>query len=248
MRQKELDEKKKEVLPKEFELYRDCLIFDGERFDQLEREFQEEVCIGDVQIDADEKEILKLNPNFAVLKYLDEELQERDIELGQAKVRYELRKRKEEEALKDYVIGAERKRKLHKADKENSKNQYNKERKSRADEKENKEIEDAVNRMIYDPEKRLFNYANRRATDLKENNKVTLPKPGSPKEEAELEMMRKIILDEFNKYKRTVEQESKNKEREKSEKKKNRKKDIEDKDTEKEKENRNQEWLNLTPS
>ena len=33
---------------------------------------------------------------------------------------------------------------------------------------------------------------------------MTLPKSGPPKEEAELEMIRKILIDEFRKYKKTV--------------------------------------------
>ena len=43
-----------------------CILFDGKRFNQIERGFHDEVCIGDVKVYADEKEILKLNPSNVV--------------------------------------------------------------------------------------------------------------------------------------------------------------------------------------
>ena len=73
------------------------------------------------------------------------------------------------------------------------------------------EIEDAESRMIFDPVDRIFDYAKRRVTDLKENVKVSMPKPCSPKEEAELEMIRKVVMETFIDYKRAIEKNNNNK-------------------------------------
>ena len=55
--------------------------------------------------------------------------------------------------------------------------------------KKDEEIDEARSRMIFDPERKIFDYAKRRTTDLEENTKVTLPKSGEAKQEAELEMI-----------------------------------------------------------
>ena len=256
VRKKEIEYKKREGVPKELEFYRECLIFDGERLKEREIREQEVTCIGEVDLDADEKAILRLNPNFAVMKCLDEEEIERDVELAHAKLRYELRRVKEEKELEEYEYGDERKMKQQK---KNIEKEIFKER-------DKEDLQEARSRMIFDPTKKVFDYANRRVTDLKENTRITLPKAGSPKEEAELEMMRKIVIEEFNKYKKEVEEtntkssldQKKNKRKEKREKEmiaaKERNEDSDniiekeiEKETEK-KDNRNQEWKNLTSS
>ena len=83
------------VIPEEIESYKNCIVFDPERFDKLKEASIEKLTIGNVNIDDDEKAALRLHPNFAVLKYLDEEEQERDIELGLTKLRFEARNREE---------------------------------------------------------------------------------------------------------------------------------------------------------
>ena len=55
--------------------------------------------IGKVELDVDEKVILKLNQNFAIMKYFDGEQMERDVELGLSKLRYKIRNRKEEKKI-----------------------------------------------------------------------------------------------------------------------------------------------------
>ena len=42
---------------------------------------------------------------------------------------------------------------------------------------EMQEIIEAKSRQYYDPEEKVFNYGKKRATDLKENSRVTLPRP-----------------------------------------------------------------------
>ena len=57
--------------------------------------------------------------------------------------------------------------------------------------KELQEEIEAKSRQYYDPEKKLFNYGRKRATDLKENSRVTLPRPVSAENEAGIEIRRK---------------------------------------------------------
>ena len=68
-------------------------------------------------------------------------------------------------------------------------------------------------KLIFDPEEKMYNYANKRASDLEENNKVTLPKSGDAKQEAELEMIRNIIIEEFLIYKKKIEKEEEERDR-----------------------------------
>ena len=200
IRKKEIAEKKKESIPEEIGFFKDCIIFDTEKFEAIGEMKSEDVCIGKVKLDADERAILKLNPNFAIMRYLDEEEAERDVELGSAKLRYELRRVKEEKEAEEYDIGEERNRKKIRTNDTDA---------ARKVKRESNEIEDAKSRVIFDPERKIFDYTKRRVTDLKENSKITLPKSGEAKQEAEIEMIRKIIIEEFNRYRKKLEEEKK---------------------------------------
>ena len=118
IRRKEIaeKEKKKEDIPEELGFFRRCKIFDSERYMRINSLKHEDIAIGKVSLDKDEKAILRLNPNFAITKYLDEEEIKRDVELGLAKMRYEIRKRKEEKYLEEYDISEIRKKKMKKTD------------------------------------------------------------------------------------------------------------------------------------
>ena len=151
---------------------------------------------------------------------------ERDVELGLSKLRYEIRNRKEREKDEAYEIG-EAERKKPKLD-----NRLEKKKDEKKKVKDN-ELNEAEERMIFDPMNGIFNYAKRRVTDLRENVKVTMPKPGNSKEEAELEMIRKIIMDEFRIYKNALENIDAKRDKDKKE------------TTEKDRK-RNQEWKNLS--
>ena len=172
--------------------------------------------IGNISLDADEESILKLNPKFAVLKCLEREEIERDIELGTAKLRYELgrlelEKRKEEIELES---SGRKKRKID----------------ENVELSNDTDINEAAERQVYCPKTKRFDYTKRRVTDLKENVKVYLPDPVEEKFECELEMVRQIMLEEFDKYVNSI-----NKERVE-------KGHIDGADEKQ----RNQEWANLT--
>ena len=111
IRQKEIAEKKINNIPEELTYFKRCVVFDEKKFEEIKQLEQSDVCIGKVNLDGDEKAILRLNPNFAITKYLDEEEAERDVELGLAKIRYEIRKLSEEKKNKEYDFEENRKRK-----------------------------------------------------------------------------------------------------------------------------------------
>ena len=64
------------------------------------------------------------------------------------------------------------------------------------EEKEEMEIIEAKSRMIYDPKEMVYDSRKRRATDLKECTRITLPKPLSPDEESRIEV-RKVTQKEI---------------------------------------------------
>ena len=59
---------------------------------------------------------------------------------------------------------------------------------------------DAEGRRVYDPIKKVFNHGNKRATDMTENKKVSLPKPCDNHTESSIEILRKKIMETFRSY------------------------------------------------
>ena len=93
---------------------------------------------------------------------LEDEAFERKVEVGLAKMKYELRKHKERELENAVDI------------------EDNENKKIKLEEDDEKEMDkaDAKSRLVYDPLSKIFDYTKRRVTDLKENTKVYLPKLG----------------------------------------------------------------------
>ena len=83
-----------------------------------------------------------------------------------------------------------------------------------------------------------------RCTDLKENAQVFLPKAVDAKTESELNIIRNIILEEFDRYKKEIENRNENIKR--KNKKDNEKKRENEKVENKKPFNNNQEWMNMT--
>ena len=266
-KKEEMEKREVTEIPDEIEQFRSCVIFDRERFAGLKKANIDKLTIGKVKIDEDEKAALRLHPNFAVMNYLDEEEQERDVELGLAKLRMEARNIEERKKIGDIEYeGLDGKR--IKLDAEIEDREKEKER----------ELSDAKERQIFDPINKVFDFSKRRVTDMKENSKVHLPKPLKASDEGEIEMIREVLMGEFKKYKleqeekfemRKKNRESKNKNKEnmfdkkEREKRENRDVDLERKEEldrnikrketekiiEKKKDkNRNQEGKNLTPA
>ena len=145
------------VVPSGLEKYSKCKIFNREEMEKMKPEEINHELIGKINIDEEERSILDLNPKFAVMRKLKRQEIEQDIELGLAKIRYEvnrrIQKRKtDEQEETDYGYITSRKR-------------------ARLEEKSTKEeeieniMEDARTRRIYDPVEKIFDNSKRRVTD-----------------------------------------------------------------------------------
>ena len=149
---KELEERKENEY-KEFEEYKECKIFDETKFKEVKQKEIEVVMLGDVSLDEEEKEIMKLNPKFSVLKKLEKEEIENDIEIGLMKARYEVEKRKKYKIETDVEYESYGNKKI-KLEVDNY-------------DEEKEDLNDAIERQVYDPLTKVFDYSRKRTTDLK---------------------------------------------------------------------------------
>ena len=69
----EINEKRKKEVPNELSDYVSCKVFDDIEFRELEVEIDNNVKIGEIELDKDEQSILVLNPKFGVMKKLNKE-------------------------------------------------------------------------------------------------------------------------------------------------------------------------------
>ena len=76
-------------IPDEMVEMKGAKLLNEEEFEKIEVRETELCKIGDMQVDKDEEEVLKLHPKFAVTKKLDDEQFELNIECGFAKLRWE---------------------------------------------------------------------------------------------------------------------------------------------------------------
>ena len=132
---------------------------------------------GNVTLNEDEKAFLRNPPDYALYGKLDDDDMKVEIEVGLAKV-----------GLNRRSTGYGEEEKEEQTD-ESKKND------------ENIEIEDAMNRMIYNYETMTIDFGKRRPTDCRNNRRTILPKARTIKEEAELLIRKEEWLDIIKKYK-----------------------------------------------
>ena len=150
-REKEFEEKSLEKeAPKEFSDFVSCKVFDKGKLKEMKPKIQETFVIGNVKLDTDEKAVLKLNPKFAVMSRLIDEEIERDIEVGLAKMRLELKRLREKELENQVEIEIPEGKKLKLSGENNEK--------EKEEEKIEKEelLEDAKSRQIFGPVRKNF--------------------------------------------------------------------------------------------
>ena len=176
------DEEEERKVPPDMEDLMELTVFDKEKYSKLVMQSYEVKVIGDVQLEENEKLVLKLHPKFAILPRLLAGGLDVDEELANSKLRMQLRKEMEEKkAQKDafeniVVTGVDMEEKI-------------------------KEIEEeAKGRQVFDPVEKRYDERKRRVTDLKECNRVTLPKPLPATEEAKIEIRREVHRDIYDKY------------------------------------------------
>ena len=75
-------------IPIEIEEYKGCAIFDKGKIKNLKPAEVSSLVIGKIEIDEDEKAVLRLNPKFAVMSRLRDEEMETEAEVGISKLRY----------------------------------------------------------------------------------------------------------------------------------------------------------------
>ena len=157
-------------------------IFDPQRYNEIEVEKYEVKVIGDVQLEENELKVLKLHPKFAILPRLHEGGLDLDEELANSKLRMqiskEIQEKKESAQRLESPVDVEK-----------------------SDEDMIAEIEmEARSRQVFNPVDKTYDERKRRATDLKECNRITLPKPLPPTEEAKIDIRREIHKKIYDKY------------------------------------------------
>ena len=150
-------------------------VFRKDKFDKIEVAETEVKRIGDIILSKEEESILKRTPKFAIAENLLEHTMKEDMEKAYAKLRMELRGEEEEEE----ELNAELTEPAIRTEEEEEQ------------EEKNKELE-ARSRQIFDPIEGTYDDRNRRATDLVECSRITLPKPLNVTREAQIEMRREL--------------------------------------------------------
>ena len=170
-------------VPDEIIEMREVRAFNEEEFEKIEVKETEPCRIGNVELDRNEEEALRLHPKFAVRKKLDEEQFELDIECGFAKLRWEIGEnnleKKEEQIAGVVTIDIE----------------------SRENKSKEQEEELTKGELVFDPVKKVYDARNMKVTNLGENTRITLPKPLKPVQEAMIEVRREEYMRVFREYK-----------------------------------------------
>ena len=137
---------KRKEIPIDLLEYEDCYALEERKFRELEPYADNNVKIGDIELDNDEITVLKLNPKFGAMKKLDKETTEAEIEVGLSKLRYEICQREMQQRREEIEF-------------ENSEGKKQKiERKTY----EEQIIEDAKDRQVFDPLLKRLDLAKKR--------------------------------------------------------------------------------------
>ena len=160
------DEENLSRVPDDMKDYSDLSVFSKEKFDNISTEpaNYKVIVIGDIKLDEHEETLLRLHPKFAILNNIEEEDCEWDLELGFAKLRYEIGRESEEKIEDEEEITEEERTRL-------------------------EEIE-ARARMAYEPEDKILDMRKQVVTDAEDNTRVHLPRPLNPNQEATIELRR----------------------------------------------------------
>ena len=208
-------------VPDEMEGLEDLRIFDHRKYNDIEMESYEVKVIGDVELTENELKVLKLHPKFAVLPRLCEGGLDLDEELANSKLRMtivkeleEKKKLKDQEALQVFAQNSndeveKDEDKEIEADRNNGEGGPQKIKNTKklasgvpqTNLTDIEEIEiEAKSRQVFDPVEKIFDDRKRRVTDLKECNRITLPKPLPANEEAKIEIRRDVHKRIYEKY------------------------------------------------
>ena len=177
------------MIPDELLEFKDISIYNELKRQNLKKDNIEGIVVGNVSLDEDEMSVLRLGPKFAILSRLEDETIERDIEVAVTKMKYEIRRQKEIELLRQVD---------NEASQVSKKTRYD----ENCDSETEEEVSEARERQFFDPINKIFDFSKKRATDCVENTKIHLPPLGDPKEESQLEMLRTLLWDEYIEFKK----------------------------------------------
>ena len=141
--------------------YSDASVFSQGVCEDENYTFLKPLVYGDLNFDKDEISALLLDPKFAVYDLLSEEDFDVEVETCLAKMRWNYMDKSDDEEVPTSKV-----------------------------EQEFNEIVDAKSRQIYDSESKTFDMRKLRATDVKQNTYVHLPKSQGVQYESGLEMRR----------------------------------------------------------
>ena len=173
-----------EKTPEGLENYGNAKIFSRLKYEKLERQDPTICVVGDLEISEEERQALSLPPKYGIMAKLLEIDFENDLEIGLAKLRYQLLQELGEELSPEDedILRTE----MTETDRDNLE-----EESTRAE---------AEARAVFDPLKKVYDNRNKRVTDLKENSRVHLPRPLPPGEEANIEMRRGVYMRLFQDF------------------------------------------------
>ena len=163
-------------------------IFDPKKYEEIKEEEYEVKIIGEIELSENEMKVLKLHPKSAILPRLFEGGLDLDEELANSKIRMQLSKELEEKKEKDKT-------------EEYKELEIEKTEKSEEDRLTEIEMESKT-RQVFDPVGQVYDERKRRVTDLRECNRITLPKPLPEIMEAKIEVRRDFQKDIFEYYRR----------------------------------------------
>ena len=163
-------------------------IFDPKKYEEIKEEEYEVKIIGEIELSENEMKVLKLHPKSAILPRLFEGGLDLDEELANSKIRMQLSKELEEKKEKDKT-------------EEYKELEIEKTEKSEEDRLTEIEMESKT-RQVFDPVGQVYDERKRRVTDLRECNRITLPKPLPEIMEAKIEVRRDFQKDIFENYRR----------------------------------------------
>ena len=168
-------EKDEEKIPAGMEKLSHLTVFSDERYEKIEKNEIEVPVIGEVELTAEEKMILRKNPKFALPEKLLEDTMREDMEKAYSLMRMELKDEEDTDEIR-------------------TEEEEEKEQKMRE--------EEAKTRQIFCPIEQKYDERNRRVTDLVECNRVTLPKPIRIEREAQIETRRTLHERIYQEYRR----------------------------------------------
>ena len=171
---REDEDSRMDKVPENLQEFSNLSVFDKNKFSKVTAVTYDARVVGEVEVDEDEKAILRMNPKFSINQNLQEGGFEFEQEQAYAKARMEIGKELEER-VEDPVEMTE-------------------------EEEETAEQLEAKTLQTFDPETRTYDDQNRRVTDLQECARVTLPRPLPTKHEAFIEIRRDVHAKIYNQY------------------------------------------------